>query len=112
MVSRPEGLTEEDAAVLERVATRVVDLHMEVPAILTIEGGLPMSVVAGQALHFFQPVVQALFRLPDYQRFALLVERRDALQYLVSLIEARAEEVRRAQRAAAEARRAARRTGH
>jgi len=91
MSSRPEGLTDADDAVLRRVAARVVELHMEVPAILTIEGSLPMSVVAGQTLHFFQPVVQALFRLPDYQRFASLIERRDALSYLVSLIEARAD---------------------
>lgn len=104
-MSRPEGLTDADARVLERVAQRVVELHMEVPAILTIEGSLPMSVVAGQTLHFFQPVVQALFRLPDYQRFASLIERRDALEYLVSLIEARADAAHRQRRDARAARR-------
>jgi hypothetical protein len=71
---------------------------MEVPAILTIEGSLPMSVVAGQTLHFFQPVVQALFRLPDYQRFASLIERRETLTYLVSLIEAHADDAHRQRR--------------
>jgi hypothetical protein len=112
MTTRPESLTVEDEAVLQRVATRVVDLRMEVPAILTLEGGLPMSVIAGQTLHFFQPVVQAMFRLPDYQRFATLVERRDALQYLTALIEARADEAHRARKETAKARKAARHGRH
>jgi len=105
MTSRPEGLSDADERVLQRVAARVVELRMEVPAILTIEGSLPMSVVAGQALHFFQPVVQALFRLPDYQRFAGLIERRDVLEYLVSLIEAQADAAHRLRREARAARR-------
>jgi hypothetical protein len=106
MTSRPEGLTEDDERVLQRVAARVVELHMEVPAILTIEGSLPLSVVAGQTLHFFQPVVQALFRLPDYQRFASLIERREVLEYMVSLIESRADTAHRARSEARSARRA------
>jgi hypothetical protein len=108
MISRPDFLTAEDEAVLTRVAVRIVELRMEVPAILTIEGGLPMSVVAGQTLHFFQPVVQAMFRLPDYQRFATLIERREALQYLMALIEARADDAHRERGEAARARRATR----
>lgn len=100
MASDPAGLSEEDEAVLERVAQRVVDLRMEVPAILTIESSLPLSVIAGQAMHFFQPLVQALFRLPDYQRFAQLIERRDALERLMQLIEERAEAAQRRRRAA------------
>jgi hypothetical protein len=98
MTSRPDGINDADDVVLRRVAERVVELHMEVPAILTIEGGLPMSVVAGQTLHFFQPVVQAMFRLPDYQRFASLIERREALTYMVSLIEEQADVAQRRKR--------------
>jgi len=108
MTSRSDALGAEDEAVLSRVAERIVELHMEVPAILTIEGSLPMSVVAGQTMHFFQPVVQALFRLPDYQRFASLVERREALSRLVTLIEARADTVHRERREADRARKGAR----
>jgi hypothetical protein len=108
MTSQSDALGAEDEAVLSRVAERIVELHMEVPAILTIEGSLPMSVVAGQTMHFFQPVVQALFRLPDYQRFASLVERREALSRLVTLIEARADTVHRERHEADRARKAAR----
>jgi hypothetical protein len=108
MTSRPDGINDADDVVLRRVAERVVELHMEVPAILTIEGGLPMSVVAGQTLHFFQPVVQAMFRLPDYQRFASLIERREALTYMVSLIEEQADVAQRRKREEKQAKKDAR----
>jgi hypothetical protein len=74
------------------VAARVVELRLEVPAVLTLESVRPLSFVAGQALVFFQPLVQALLRFSDYQRFAALVERREALGVLTTLIERRAEE--------------------
>lgn len=104
MGSESPKLNAEDVALLTRVAERIVELRMEVPAVLTIESTLPLSVMAGQAMHFFQPIVQALFRLPDYQRFAQLVERREALAELTKLIEARAAVVQKERRDAARAR--------
>jgi hypothetical protein len=94
----------EDRALLERVARRVVDLRLEVPAILTLESCRPLSLVAGQALLFFQPLAQALFPLPHLERFAALLERRDALDALTRLIEGGAEEARRTRAAARGAR--------
>jgi hypothetical protein len=105
MAPAPDAIAPEDDAVLARVAERVVELRMEIPAILTLEGSLPLSVVAGQTMHFFQPVVQALFRLPDYQRFAALVERRDAMTRLIQLIEQRADEAQARRRDASRERR-------
>ena len=83
----PPELTPEDRALLERVAARVVELRMEVPAILTLETAVPISVVAGQTLVFFEPFVAALLKLPDYRRFARLIERRDAIEALTATIE-------------------------
>jgi hypothetical protein len=103
MASDAPALAAEDLALLERVAARVVELRLEVPAILTLESVRPLSFVASQAMIFFQPLVQALLRFSDYQRFAALAERRDALEVLIVLIERRAEESgaeRRAARAA------------
>ena len=105
-------LEPEDRAVLERVAARIVELRLEVPAILTLESSRPLSLVAGQAMLFFEPLVRAFLHLPDYRRFAGLIERREVLEELVRLIEARADaaqaERRTARAAAAEHRRAAR----
>jgi hypothetical protein len=103
MASDPLPLGAEDEALLDRLATRVVELHMEVPAILALETSKPMTVVASQALIFFEPMIQSLFRFTDYRRFTTLIERRDVMESLIRRIEAGAEKAR-AQRA--EARRA------
>lgn len=91
MGSAAEALAPEDRALLERVAERVVELRLEVPAVLALESSRPLTLLAGQAMVFFEPIVQALFHLPDYQRFAALVQRRGALEALTEMIEARAE---------------------
>jgi hypothetical protein len=49
---------------------------------------------------FFEPFVLAMFRMPDYRRFATLIERRDVIEEMVQRIERGAEE-RRIARAAA-----------
>jgi hypothetical protein len=105
---RGEPLSAEDLALLDRVAARVVELRMDVPAMLTLESAAPMSMIAGQTLVFFEPFVAALLRLPDYRRFARLIERRDAVAALTDAIEARAQAAERARR---EARAQAKRPG-
>jgi hypothetical protein len=90
------------------VAERVVALRMTVPAILTLESVKPLSFVGSQALYFFEPMVRAFFTVPDYERFAALVERRDTLEALLVKIEQRDEAVRDEERAAKARRRAER----
>lgn len=93
-----ESLTDDDRALLERLARRVVELKLETPALLTLETARPLSLLAGQAMLFFEPFAQALFRLPDYRRVAALVEQRDALEALAAMIERAADERDRAAR--------------
>ena len=100
MGSEAPPLAAADLELLERVAARIVELHLEVPAILTLEGGRPLSLLASQSMIFFEPIVTALFRLDGYRRFAALVERRETIDHLTRLIEARAEQARAARRAA------------
>lgn len=95
-----EPLAPEDLALLDKLATRVAELRMETPAILTLESARPLSLVASQAMVFFEPFVQALFRIEDYRRYSALVERREALDALVTRIEAAVEARERAARAA------------
>jgi hypothetical protein len=85
-------IAEADRALIDRLAARLVELRLETPAILTLETARPLSLVAGQALVFLEPIVQSLFALPDYHRFARLIERRECLAELVDRIEARAAE--------------------
>lgn len=77
-----------DLELLERLAARIVGLRLETPAILTLETARPVSLLASQAMVFFEPFAQAMFRLPDYRRFASLAERREALEVLTGRIEA------------------------
>jgi len=109
--TRPETneISPEDLALIERVADRVVELHMETPAILALETGRPLSVLAGQTLIFFEPLVTAFLRLSDYRRFAQLVERREVIEALIHAIESKADAAHAERRAAAQARRAERR---
>ncbi len=100
MASEPLPLSEQEQALLDRVAARVVELHMEVPAILALETAKPLTVVASQSLIFLEPMIQSLFRFSDYRRFTALVERRDVMEALIRRIEAESERVR-SQRAAA-----------
>jgi hypothetical protein len=87
-------LSGEDLALLDRLAARVVELRMEVPAILTLESLRPMTLIASQAMIFFEPIVQALFRFGDYRRFSTLIERREVVPLLIQRIEAAVERAR------------------
>src|SRR5262249_41712742 len=82
-----ELLADADRALLERLARRIVELRLEVPALLTLETARPLSVLAGQSMLFLEPIVQSLFRFGDYRRVAALVERREALDELARRIE-------------------------
>ena len=95
-----EAIRAEDRELLDRLAGRVVELRMETAALLTLESVRPMSLLAGQAMVFFEPFAQAMFRLPDYRRYAALIERRDMLDLLMESIEARVD-IRESARAAA-----------
>lgn len=90
-MSAPDVLAPEDRALLETLAARVVELRMETPAILTLETAKPLSFLSGQAMIFFEPIVQMLFRLPEYRRYAHLIERREAIEFLTQAIESRAD---------------------
>jgi hypothetical protein len=71
---------------------------MTVPAILFLESVKPLSFVGSQAMYFFEPMVRALFQVPEYERFAALMERRESVEELLVRIERRDEDERRAER--------------
>ena len=100
MTSEPAALTPDETRVLERLADRVVELRLEVPALLTLESARPLSLLAGQSMIFFEPLVQALFRVADYRLFASLIERRESLDHLARMIETRADDAHARRRAA------------
>ncbi len=72
---------------IEKVARRVVDWRMSIPAIVVLESGKPLSFVASQVLVFFEPIVQSIFTIKDYDRFIRLLEDRDKVELLIQRIE-------------------------
>jgi hypothetical protein len=84
---------------------------MTVPAIFFLESVKPLSFVGSQALHFFEPMVRAFFNVQDYERFALLMERRENLEALLVRIEARDDAARLEERERRERNRAERGLG-
>jgi hypothetical protein len=90
MASPADAIGAEDRALLERLAAAswtCVSSARNPDA----RGGKPLSLLAGQTLTFFEPILQSLFQFADYRRFAALVERREALDEFIRIIEARAD---------------------
>jgi hypothetical protein len=83
----PPPLTENEAAVMERVAAKVVEWKMTVPAILFLESVKPLNYIGAQAMVFFEPFVQALFNIKDYDTFREMMERRENMERLLLKIE-------------------------
>jgi hypothetical protein len=102
------GLTPDDVKLFERIADLVIRYRMTVPAILFLESVKPLSFIGSQAMYFFEPMVRALFTVPEYERFAALVERRENMEALLVAIERRDEAERRSERERRDQRRAER----
>jgi hypothetical protein len=90
-VTPTEPLSAGDIALLERAADAIVQRGMATPAILFVESLGPMNFLGSQALHFFTPILNVVFSQKDVERVALLLERRDVLPKLASLIEAQSQ---------------------
>ena len=84
---------------------------VEIPAIFFLESVKPLSFVGSQALHFFEPMVNAFFQVRDYERFAVMMERRENLEALLVKIEARDDTARHEEKAERERERASRKRG-
>jgi len=80
-------IPEEEDAVLERVAKKVVQWRMAVPAILFIESVKPLNYIGSQAMVFFEPIVQTIFNFRDYEVFQRALERRENIENLLQKIE-------------------------
>jgi hypothetical protein len=78
---------DEDEELLRKVATKVVSMRMTVPAIFFLESSKPLAFLGSQLLIFFEPFVQTLFNIRQYQRFALLMEHHENWERLIRKME-------------------------
>jgi hypothetical protein len=85
-----EHFTGEDLALLERVADAIVTRGMASPATLFLESMGPLNFLGSQALHVLTPIVESVLSATELTQIARLLERRDSIHRLMTLIEARA----------------------
>jgi hypothetical protein len=85
--SGPERLTVEDLALLERMADAVVKRGMAAPATVFLESLGPMNFLGSQALYFLTPIVEWAFQAKEIEQVARLLERRDTISRLITIID-------------------------
>ncbi len=87
----PEGdkpkLTERQAELLDKLARKVVDYRMTVPAIMFLETVKPLSYIGSQTMVFFEPMVKAVFNVAEYDEIRILMEDRRNVEELLVRIE-------------------------
>lgn len=83
----PAKPTSEEAAVIDRVLREVVRRGMTMPASIFLESVRPMTYLGSQAMHFFGPFMSVLVEPTAYRSFSSFLERRGAVDYLITRME-------------------------
>jgi hypothetical protein len=82
-------LTADERALLDHIATKVVARRMETPMVLLLESVGPMNFLGSQALHALSPLIKLLGSAAETDRIAQVLERRESIQELITLIDAK-----------------------
>ncbi|MCD6249376.1 MAG: hypothetical protein J7J98_03465 [candidate division Zixibacteria bacterium] len=84
------SLPEEEQLVLDKLARKTVQwgVGMTVAAILFLESIKPANFIMSQVLVFFEPIIQSVFSIKDYDTFRSALERRETIEVLIQKIEA------------------------
>lgn len=83
----PLELTEDDRALLRRLAELVVRRRLSSPALMLLEIGRPVNYVASQFLQFLNPFATMVLKGKDYERFVHILEHRQGIQAMVDMID-------------------------
>ena len=84
----PHGpLTDEDHVLLNKLAGKIVQRRMAMPAVLFLQSVQPLNLIGSQAMVFLRPFLTPLFNRVDYDRVADILERREGIGALVDAIE-------------------------
>jgi len=87
--TKPETDTfsSEDLALLQRIADAVVTRGMAAPATVFLESLGPMNFLGSQALHVLAPILEFALNVKELEQAARLLERRDTISRLISMID-------------------------
>lgn len=85
----PHGpLSDEDLALLDKLAGKIVQRRMVMPATLFLRSVRPLNAIGSQAMVFLRPFLTPLFKQADYDRVAAIMERREGIGALLDAIDA------------------------
>jgi uncharacterized membrane protein len=70
-----------------RIAHKIVERDLAVPAIIFLESIKPVSFLGSQMLVFANPVISLLVQSGDYYRFVRMIEDRENVEKLTVAIE-------------------------
>lgn len=84
------GFSPEEITLLEKIARRITDRDMAVPALLFLESLGPLSFLGSQVVHGLKPFLDVVIDPADAERLAILLERRESIERLSSLIQEQA----------------------
>ncbi|HXC66508.1 MAG TPA: hypothetical protein VN638_03755 [Nitrospiraceae bacterium] len=82
-----EAFTSADLLLLDRVADAVVKRGMTAPATIFLESLGPMNFLGSQALYFLAPIVEWALDAKEIEHVARLLERRETISRLITIIE-------------------------
>jgi len=78
---------EERYLLLDKLAQEVVGFHMATPAVIFLESTKYMNRVGSQFLIFVSPIVTAIFTKWELEKYAVIMEERENIEYLLDKIE-------------------------
>ncbi len=80
-------IPEDENRILEKLAKKVVEKGMAVPAILFLESVKPLNYIGSQTMVFFEPIIQTVFNFKDYDTLRMSLEKRETIEILLQKIE-------------------------
>jgi hypothetical protein len=82
-----ENISEEDMALLNKLASFIVRRRLTVPAIMFLETVRPMNFVGSSLMNFFKPTMGHLLKRFEYDRLEKMLENRCTIELLVECIQ-------------------------
>ncbi len=86
------GLTDDELALLRKLAHTIVRRRMGTPAALFLESFQPINFIGSQAMFFLRPFMTFIFSAAEYDKLAQTLEKRQSIEILIQEIQEAEEE--------------------
>lgn len=84
--------SDEEQALVDRLARFVVRRRMTAPALMALESARPLNFIGSQVLAFFGPLLSLVFPPEDCDRFVQFLEKRQSVDLVIDTITQRENE--------------------